>query len=335
MFQRHRNLTHHLGRPASFVWQSHLGLCGRSLLALICLIVLVLGSLPLSPVVARAARSLWPDGAPAYQWDSPDQQPAALVGFDADVYATTYVVRRGDNLTRIARRFGTTVGALAAANHLASLDFVYSGERLIIRSGAPAPAVSSAPDQSAAPPPAVSSAPDQSAAPAPAVSSAPDQSAAPAPAVSSAPDQAVAPAPAVSSAPDQAAAPAPAPAPVAAPTTGRWIDVDLTHQVLVAYEGTTPVFTTLVSSGLPGSPTVIGTFHIYVKYLLTLMVGPGYYLPNVPYTMYFYQSYGIHGTYWHHNFGHPMSHGCVNVSTPDAAWLYGFASVGTPVVIHQ
>ena len=64
------------------------------------------------------------------------------------------------------------------------------------------------------------------------------------------------------------------------------------------------------------------------------MAGPGYYLPNVPYTMYFYQGYGLHGTYWHHNFGTPMSHGCVNLATPDAEWLYNWASVGTLVNVH-
>jgi lipoprotein-anchoring transpeptidase ErfK/SrfK len=64
------------------------------------------------------------------------------------------------------------------------------------------------------------------------------------------------------------------------------------------------------------------------------MVGPGYDLPNVPYVMYFYQGYGLHGTYWHHNFGHPMSHGCVNFKTEDAGWLYNWASVGTLVNIH-
>lgn len=49
------------------------------------------------------------------------------------------------------------------------------------------------------------------------------------------------------------------------------------------------------------------------------MTGPGYDLPNVPYTMYFYQGYGLHGTYWHNNFGTPMSHGCVNMPTPERA----------------
>jgi len=54
----------------------------------------------------------------------------------------------------------------------------------------------------------------------------------------------------------------------------------------------------------------------------------------VPYTMYFYRGYAIHGTYWHSNFGRPMSHGCVNMRTQDAAWLYSWAVVGTPVVTH-
>jgi lipoprotein-anchoring transpeptidase ErfK/SrfK len=114
----------------------------------------------------------------------------------------------------------------------------------------------------------------------------------------------------------------------------KWIDVNLSQQRLVAYEGSTPVYWVTVSTGLPGTPTVTGQYHIYVKYLSQLMTGPGYYLPNVPYVMYFYQGYGIHGTYWHHNFGHPMSHGCVNAPTPDAQWLYNWAPVGTLVNVH-
>jgi lipoprotein-anchoring transpeptidase ErfK/SrfK len=114
----------------------------------------------------------------------------------------------------------------------------------------------------------------------------------------------------------------------------RWIDVDLSNQRLVAYEGDTPVYWVIVSTGLPGTPTVTGQYRIYVKYLAQTMSGPGYYLPDVPYVMYFYQGYGIHGTYWHNNFGHPMSHGCVNAPTPDAQWLYTWADVGTLVYVH-
>jgi lipoprotein-anchoring transpeptidase ErfK/SrfK len=114
----------------------------------------------------------------------------------------------------------------------------------------------------------------------------------------------------------------------------RWIDVDISSQRVIAYEGNTPVGTFIVSTGTAAHPTVLGRFRIYVKYLYDDMAGPGYYLPNVPYTMYFYEGYGLHGTYWHHNFGTPMSHGCINMWTSDAAWLFSWASVGTVVNIH-
>ncbi len=101
-------------------------------------------------------------------------------------------------------------------------------------------------------------------------------------------------------------------------------------------QGDTLVRSFLVSTGTWLHPTVTGTFYVYVKYRYANMAGPGYYLPNVPYVMYFYKGYGLHGTYWHHNFGHPMSHGCVNLATPDAAWLFNnWVSVGTVVNVHQ
>ncbi len=112
----------------------------------------------------------------------------------------------------------------------------------------------------------------------------------------------------------------------------NWILVDLSQQRTYAYTGDTLMNTFVVSTGTWQHPTVTGTYNIYVKYRSTLMTGDDYYLPNVPYTMYFYKGYGLHGTYWHNNFGVPMSHGCVNLRTPDAAWLFSFASVGT--VVH-
>ncbi|MFH1524909.1 MAG: L,D-transpeptidase family protein [Chloroflexota bacterium] len=114
----------------------------------------------------------------------------------------------------------------------------------------------------------------------------------------------------------------------------RWIDVNLSQQRLYAYEGDTVVASFLVSTGVWQFPTVTGQFHIYIKLESTLMAGDGYYLPNVPYTMYFYKGYGIHGTYWHNNFGVPMSHGCVNMYTPDSKWMFYWASVGTLVNVH-
>lgn len=120
------------------------------------------------------------------------------------------------------------------------------------------------------------------------------------------------------------------------PGTGgeRWIDVDLSRQRLYAYEGDTLVRSFVVSTGTWQYPTVTGQYRIYIKYRYKDMSGPGYYLKNVPYTMFFYKGYAIHGTYWHNNFGTPMSHGCVNLTIADAEWLYNFASVGTLVNVH-
>ena len=127
---------------------------------------------------------------------------------------------------------------------------------------------------------------------------------------------------------------APKPAVASSGNGTRWIDVDLTNQRVYAYEGDIIVNSFIVSTGTWLTPTVTGQFNIYVKYLSNKMSGPGYYLPDVPYIMYFHGSYGLHGTYWHNNFGTPMSHGCVNLTIDDAGWLYNWASVGTVVNVH-
>jgi lipoprotein-anchoring transpeptidase ErfK/SrfK len=114
----------------------------------------------------------------------------------------------------------------------------------------------------------------------------------------------------------------------------HWVDVDLTNQMVYAYEGNTLVNSFLVSTGTWEHPTVTGQYRVYLKFRATLMTGPGYYLPNVPFTMYFYKGYALHGTYWHSNFGTPMSHGCVNLSIPDSEWLYNFSPMGTLVNVH-
>ena len=119
------------------------------------------------------------------------------------------------------------------------------------------------------------------------------------------------------------------------PEGTRWIDVDLGNQMLYAYVDNTAVASFLVSTGLPNTPTPTGRFYVWVKLLFDDMRGPGYYLPDVPYTMYFYEGYGIHGTYWHSNFGNPMSHGCINMETGDAGWLFNWAYVGILVNIHN
>lgn len=119
----------------------------------------------------------------------------------------------------------------------------------------------------------------------------------------------------------------------------RWIDVNLYTQTLVAYEGDTPVFDSLISSGLWNTPTVTGQYRTNMKYESQDMngyaIGYDYYLQDVPYVMYFFEDYAIHGAYWHNSFGSPMSHGCVNMNPADAGWLYNWAPVGTTVNIHD
>ncbi|MCB0062990.1 MAG: LysM peptidoglycan-binding domain-containing protein [Caldilineaceae bacterium] len=120
-----------------------------------------------------------------------------------------------------------------------------------------------------------------------------------------------------------------------APTNGyRWIEVNLSNQTLTAWQGDTAVMHTYISSGTSATPTVTGRFRIGTKLSSQRMVGPGYDLPGVPWVMYFYQAYAIHGAYWHNNFGMPMSHGCVNMSISEAQALYNWAPAGTEVYVH-
>lgn len=117
--------------------------------------------------------------------------------------------------------------------------------------------------------------------------------------------------------------------------TARWIDVDLSEQRLTAYAGKTPVKSYLVSTGLPQTPTPVGQYAIWIKLRCDDMVGADYYIKDVPYVMYFHEGYGLHGVTWHANFGHRMSHGCVNQPNDMAEWLFSFADVGTMVNIHE
>src|SRR3989344_217454 len=142
----------------------------------------------------------------------------------------------------------------------------------------------------------------------------------------------------------------------------RWIEVDLSEQRLKAWDGAKLFLETLVSTGLPWYPTPTGEFRIWIKLRATKMEGGNgkhyYYLPNVPYVMYFQNSdvpgwrgYGLHGTYWHNDFGTQRSHGCVNLPTEIAKELYYWTSpvlpegkstvyadegnLGTKIVIHE
>lgn len=122
----------------------------------------------------------------------------------------------------------------------------------------------------------------------------------------------------------------------AAPSTrqGKVIRVVLSEQRLYAWDNGQLARTTYISSGLPGTPTPAGDFAVRNKILDHVMAGEGYYLPHVPHSMYFYGTFALHGAYWHNNFGYPMSHGCVNLPLDEAAWLYNWAEIGTPVEIR-
>lgn len=112
------------------------------------------------------------------------------------------------------------------------------------------------------------------------------------------------------------------------PSSEKHIYVDLSTQKLYAYQGDTEIMQTFIASGRWGR-TPVGNFNIWTKLRSTRMSGgsgaDAYDLPNVPYVMYFYSDFGIHGAYWHNNFGHMMSHGCVNMRIVDARDLFNWA----------
>ena len=119
----------------------------------------------------------------------------------------------------------------------------------------------------------------------------------------------------------------------------RWIEVNISTYTLTAWVGQTPVMSTLVVTGAPISPTVVGEFQVYWKLDSQTMSGVGpdgvaYEQPDVPAVMYFFEDWAIHGAYWRSGFGYAASHGCVNVPLQEADWLYEWATVGTRVVVH-
>jgi lipoprotein-anchoring transpeptidase ErfK/SrfK len=115
----------------------------------------------------------------------------------------------------------------------------------------------------------------------------------------------------------------------------RWIQINLSKQRLIAWEGDTVVYGSAISSGKKSTPTLTGTFKIQSKFRTTRMRGENYDVDDVPYVMYYQGNYGIHGAYWHKRFGTPVSHGCINLAPKHAKWLFEWASIGTPVVIQK
>lgn len=119
----------------------------------------------------------------------------------------------------------------------------------------------------------------------------------------------------------------------------RWVHVDLSEQVLVAYQGDRPVFTTLVSTGKQPGMTPVGVHRLQSKHVATSMRDQpmeedAYSIEDVPWTQYFHNSVALHGAFWHGGFGLVRSHGCVNLSPGDARWLFGFTEPHLPAGWH-
>ena len=118
----------------------------------------------------------------------------------------------------------------------------------------------------------------------------------------------------------------------------KTIMVSIGQQMMWAFKGDQVVVSSYVSTGRAGFDTPLGTYAILSKIPSQTMegvIGGEYYnVPDVPWVMYFTNGgHALHGTYWHSNFGTPMSHGCVNLPMDVAAWLYDWAPIGTPVLI--
>lgn len=109
------------------------------------------------------------------------------------------------------------------------------------------------------------------------------------------------------------------------PAGEPWVHVDLSEQTLVLYEGDTPVYATLVSTGIEGNETPVGIFEIDRKRITDTMANIGadaaddrYRIEDVPHVQYFEGSFALHAAFWHTRFGLPRSHGCVNLAPKDA-----------------
>jgi hypothetical protein len=126
----------------------------------------------------------------------------------------------------------------------------------------------------------------------------------------------------------------------------KWIDVSILRQTLVAYEGLRPVYVTLVSTGADGlgdpketHSTIQGVFLIHTKHVTVTMDGDEddddrFDFRDVPFVQYFTEGFALHAAYWHDEFGTPRSHGCINLSPIDAAWLFAWTTPEVPPAWH-
>jgi hypothetical protein len=125
-------------------------------------------------------------------------------------------------------------------------------------------------------------------------------------------------------------------------SVGKLIEVDLSEQRLYAFKDGKVDRSFLVSTGVNKYPTTQGVFSVTQK--IPIMdyqweYGPNhpdnYNIKDVRWNLRFNGPELIHYAYWHNNFGRKMSHGCVNVGKDDAIWIFSWAEVGTPVIVHE
>ncbi len=120
----------------------------------------------------------------------------------------------------------------------------------------------------------------------------------------------------------------------------KWVDINLSSKTVTAYEGATVVYGPVsVVDGAAATPTVTGTYHVYLKYETQTMRGQNadgsnYVTEGVPWVTYWYQGYALHGAPWRSSFGFSGSHGCVNMTVSDAKWFYDWTEIGNAVVSH-
>ena len=120
----------------------------------------------------------------------------------------------------------------------------------------------------------------------------------------------------------------------------KWIDINLANKTVTAYEGATVVRGPVsVVDGAGATPTVTGTYHVYLQYESQTMRGENadgsdYVSEGVPWISYFYQGYALHGAPWRDNFGYSGSHGCLNMPVNEAQWFFNWAEIGTTVTSH-
>ncbi|MBS5977349.1 L,D-transpeptidase [Actinomyces urogenitalis] len=120
----------------------------------------------------------------------------------------------------------------------------------------------------------------------------------------------------------------------------KWVNVNLAAKTVTAYEGATVVRGPVsIVDGAAETPTITGTFKVYLQYASQTMRGNNvdgsrYVTPDVPWVSYFQGGYAFHGAPWRSSFGYSGSHGCINMPVSEAKWIYDWAEIGTTVVSH-